>query len=306
MTQGKMPKWVQRELDDPAAEGGRNQQMIKVGPTLIRAGWDVDALVSLFSGIFPDLAESEIAKTCQSAARYAEAEGFTKLSKSAYIAKRRLLHGIEEREAQKLPAILQDYDWRWDDICAAGNGISETEGILQRRIFLETMFDPLDVLWVGEVHQSGEKEVRGRIRSFKHLFKTRDEWLAQPRIRGEFTSHCTFKPGTVSRAAENVAHRRYFVVESDALSLDEVGSVFNYLATERNFVLRAIVFSGKRSLHGWFEYDETLMCFDTLCATLRGLKCDPATPRPSQPVRLPGCIRRDTKLQQTLLLLTAS
>lgn len=159
------------------------------------------------------------------------------------------------------------------------------------------------MLWVGAVHQSGEKEVRGRVRSFKHLFKPQHEWLAQPRIRGEFTSHCTFKPGTVSRAAENVQHRRYFVVESDALGLDDVGAVFNYLATEKNFVLCAIVFSGKKSLHGWFEWNDQIQ-FDALCATLRGLRCDPATPRPSQPVRLPGCIRRDTKKQQTLLLLT--
>lgn len=108
---------------------GRNQQMIKVGPSLIRDGWSVDDLVELFQEMFPDLVEAEIVKTCQSAARYAEAEGFTKLSRSEYIARRRRLQGIEDAEARALPDVLRSYEWRWDEICLAGNGISEMEGI---------------------------------------------------------------------------------------------------------------------------------------------------------------------------------
>ena len=69
VTNKRVPRWVQREIDDPAPEGGRNQQMIKIGPSLIRDGWSVDDLVELFQEMFPDLPESEIAKTCQSAAR---------------------------------------------------------------------------------------------------------------------------------------------------------------------------------------------------------------------------------------------
>lgn len=300
----KIPKWIQRELDDPASEGDRNQQMIRVGPSLIRdCGFTLDSLVELFQGMFPDLSEGEVVATCRSAARYAAQGGRDQVSKSEYIAMRRRFSGVEARTARQLPGILADYPWTLGEIACAGGNLEEMAGIEQRRLFLSAMFNADDVIWIGNVYQSGEREKNGRIQSFKHHFKTRDEWLAQPTIRGEFTSHCTFLSGAISRCAETVSNHRYLVVESDRLTLDGSGAVFNWLATEQNFNLRAVVFSGGKSIHGWFDWPATI-AFDELCAILRGLSCDPATPRPSQPVRCPGCVRRDTKKLQSLLLLT--
>lgn len=290
-----MSNWIKRELDNPADEGGRNQQMIRIGPTLMRDhGYTFDSLVELFQGMFPELGEREITTTCRSAARYAAQEGHDRLSKSVYIARCRHLKRIESMASRQLPVVLKDFLWPLGDISDIQPELKEMAGVEQRRLFLSTMFGPDDVLWIGNVFQSGER--------YRHLFKTRDGWLEQPCIRGEFTSHCTFKHGTTSRCNEAVADRRYLVVESDRLTLDQSGAIFNWLATDGKLNLRAIVFSGGKSIHGWFDWPQGAD-FEELCAMLRGLSCDPATPRASQPVRLPGCIRHDSKKLQSLLLL---
>jgi hypothetical protein len=92
------------------------------------------------------------------------------------------------------------------------------------------------------------------------------------------------------------------VVESDLLTPDEVGAVFRHLREWHDLKLHAIVSTGGKSLHGFFEWPGDGVAADW-AAWLKGAKCDPSTLRPSQPVRLPGCIRGNTKRPQELLYL---
>jgi hypothetical protein len=184
---------------------------------------------------------------------------------------------LRNAAANALPRILEQY---------AGPVPKAPERSLQaqRRLFLTTLFQPHDVLWMGEV--------------FQKSFLTLEEWLKRPAIFGCFVSHCTFKPKSKSRCNDNVAERKYLVVESDELKPHEVMAVFRALEQHHGLTLRALVNTGGKSIHAWFKWEGDA---GDWAAVLKGYKCDPATLRPSQPVRLPGIIRPDTGRPQELL-----
>jgi hypothetical protein len=299
----KYPAWVKRELAHPKPEGGRNEQMIKVGPELLRCGHDVDSLFELFCDTYPDMAEREILGVAKSAAKYVGKED-KRIAKGDYMKWRHHLRDITRKTGTQFDKIMDEYRWLPDEFTLE---CSTWPLIDQRAIFLDRMFQQSDVLWIGMVWETGEREDRrGRMVNYRNHFKTVWEWMAQPNIKGEFTSHCVFKPGTNSRCNEQVERRCYVVVESDVLNVNQVGAVFNYLNASQDLKLRAIVSTGGKSIHGWFEWPSTAneSAMAEWGAMLAGLKCDPSVLRPSQPVRLPGCIRRDTKRPQNLLYLT--
>jgi len=171
--------------------------------------------------------------------------------------------------------------------------------IKQRKLFLSTMFDPDDIVWVGDEFESGPK--------YAHLNKFRKVkmWTGLDCISGEFVSHATFKEGTTSRDIASVEQRMYLVLESDKLRPVHLSSVAQYLISHYEMKLRAIVTTGGRrfhpdpGLHFWFAWDD--YDADEIGAVLQGYNCDPATLRASQPVRLPGCVRKNTGLRQELL-----
>ena len=194
-----------------------------------------------------------------------------------------------------LPQILIDYAWPYKTIRDSGEWAFRALSY-QRDAFLKRMFEPDDTIWIGEVWHSGDK----RPQNASH-FRTLSEWLKLPLIPWEFVSHCTFAPGSTCRCNDSVEDKKYLVVESDILSIDQVGAVFAYL-DDCGLPLQAVVSSGGRSLHGWFPWpgDPEI---DDWSAALEGLLCDVSTLRPSQPVRLPGIVRRNTGRPQELLYL---
>lgn len=136
------------------------------------------------------------------------------------------------------------------------------------------------VVWIGDVRESGP----GYGRNFRPV----SEWLALPRPPGPFTCPSIFKPGAYSRSKENILATPFLVVESDTLTKSEICAVFIWL---RQFLrLRAIVDTGGRSLHGWFNYPAPPVMAE-LKIILPVLGCDPAMFKPSQPCRLPGVSR---------------
>lgn len=303
-----LPEWLRDELDAPCAMGeGRNDQMIRIGPTLIKLGHDADSLFELFCDLYGDLDASqhrEVAAVCRQAVKYASKED-AQVMKGEWIERKKILN-LAAREARiALPQILVDFAWPLGEIGAKWMW-SKLSPIMQREGFLKTLFKDDDVIWIGQVWETGVREKNGREVNYANRFKTLREWLAigvPP--RSEFVSHCTFKTGTNSRCNESVWERKYMVVESDILSHDEVGAVFRYLSEHQKLTLRAVVTTGGKSIHGWFDWpkDANEETVAEWAATLQGLKCDPSTLRPSQPVRLPGTTRRDTGRPQELIWL---
>lgn len=287
-------------MEHPLAMGeGRNDQMIRIGPTLLRGGMDPEALEEKFHDMYPDIGPQQVREihACVKNCAKIAAQEQKVIDKSAYGKRKMQLDQLSIQARTALPGILEKYEWTEAEI-RGSNGIEWERASLtdQRRLFLSNLFESDDVVWVGAVWQTGKPKHKGR-------FMQCEQWLGMQRISGEFCSHCTFQPGSFSRSNENVAVRKFLVAESDVLTIDQVGAIFNYMATYHGLNLRAVVSTGGKSLHGWFDWpgDETL---DEWEARLKGWNCDPSTMRPSQPVRLPGVLRTSTQRPQELLYLS--
>jgi hypothetical protein len=139
-------------------------------------------------------------------------------------------------------------------------------------------------VWVGAVKDSG---------SHPKNFQLVEDWMKLTQPVGQFTTGAVFKSGTISRANDNVDVRRYLVVESDVLTKPEMGAVFQLLRDLFRMKLHAIVDTAGKSLHGWFESPVKHEWENQLKAFLVPLGCDPATFKPSQPVRMAGAKRED-------------
>jgi hypothetical protein len=265
---------VKYEIDHPADEGERNNQCIKMAPAFLRAGGTPQQLRDTLSEMHPDLDSSEIDNVVRSAAQYARLPA-TALTTEEVRRHRRLRNDA----ANALPRIIRNYARPAPQ--APKRGLRD-----QRLLFLTSLFDLDDVLWIGDITEK--------------KFLTLRLWLQERFIAGCFVSHSTFKPGSRSRSNKNVDKRKYFVVESDKLQHHEAMAVFFALETLHGLTPRALVSSGNKSIHAWFDWPEEGDQADWQ-AVLQGYQCDPANLRPSQPVRLPGIIRPDTGRPQELL-----
>jgi len=193
--------------------------------------------------------------------------------------------------------------------------------------------DWLPRIWVGYLEESGGSQ-------FAMNFKTRTEWLAARCPYGPQISVCVFKPYRTergerfslkdmgSRSKQWVLRKDYLVAESDVLSREQFGHVLHWI--KHRSVLRALVDTGGKSLHGWFELpgppelksppearwsrfsldawrkthpveskreDWEQAKFwrdrDKFLAILKGLTCDPNMFRWAATARLPGVERLD-------------
>ena len=97
-----VPDWVQYEIDHPAGEGERNNQCIKIGPAILRAGGTPQQLADILSDMHPDLDWSEIDNVVRSSARYARMDA-TALTNEEIRRRRRLFNDA----AIALPRILK-------------------------------------------------------------------------------------------------------------------------------------------------------------------------------------------------------
>jgi hypothetical protein len=98
----------------------------------------------------------------------------------------------------------------------------------------------------------------------------------------------------------NTGPRRFLIIEADRGSLDQQAAVIGHLATLAP--LAAVVFSGSKSLHGWFvckgTSEETLLRFMKYAVSLGA---DKRMWVPSQFCRMPDGRRSDGKGSEALL-----
>jgi hypothetical protein len=88
------------------------------------------------------------------------------------------------------------------------------------------------------------------------------------------------------------------VIESDSLPLEGFGNVVMFVAEHMKLELRAVVFTGGKSVHCWFDYNYLLFLGNThyhreTLAVLTGLGCDPKMFGLASTTRMPGCERMD-------------
>jgi hypothetical protein len=221
-------------------------------------------------------------------------------------------HALEEKARNSLPEILKQYKWNTFSIWTDKNGRSGEFGLVGAcDKFLEILFSPEEILWCGDPADTGQERHQSN-------FKTQKEWRNDLRkcwTVGRYTCASTFKPGTYSRANVNVAETKYLIVEGDHVlgktpetdaeklsNKNACGAIFNWLRMGAGLRLRAVVDSGNKSLHGWFDMP-TAEKLEELRVVLPAMGCDRAMFKPTQPARLAGLIRENGNEQRLLWIL---
>jgi hypothetical protein len=199
---------------------------------------------------------------------------------------------LKLRAEHSLPRILQQFPVALPDIWDASPVRLDYEARDDWKMHL-ALFDPGDVVWIGNVYDSGKHE-------HARNFRTAAEWVKESKAPGEFTCPATFKSNCNSRSNDNVLQRRFLVIESDQLSRVETLAIVQWC---RQFMrLRAIICTGSKSLHGWFDFPNE-KALAQLKVILPALQCDHQLFKPSQPVRLAGAWREERSRWQSLLWL---
>jgi hypothetical protein len=157
--------------------------------------------------------------------------------------------------------------------------------------FLEHMFEPTDFIWIGQPEMTGSY--------WPHNFQMVKHWEAKPPSPA-FKFICPNPIMGCDRKNENVAEYRHLVLESDTLTMLESRAMFEAVEDIFLLKLKAIVFSGNKSLHGWFAHPG-LPWLALHQPVLVALGFDPKVMIPSQCVRLPGTVNPKTGKMQSLL-----
>jgi hypothetical protein len=206
----------------------------------------------------------------------------------------RLKYRAEKSLAQIVSAHACDpYDlWEMSPIRLEGDAQEDWQLLLQ-------LYRSGDVLWIGDEKESARDDHDDAWKEHcATRFKTAVEWLnSEP--TGHHICPNLFKAGVYSRTAENITELRFLVVESDKLTKPESCGVLKWLS--KILRMRAVIDTGGKSLHGWFEYPDD-KAFKELKAILPGLGCDDALFQQAHTCRLPGPLR-DTGRRQHLTYL---
>ena len=210
----------------------------------------------------------------------------------ARIAERNRNERTRVKAMKSLPRILKKYRWTYDEILRDSPLDVKTEPENHWRLLL-CKFEPDDVVWIGDITDSGRPENVVN-------FRTVEKWLKCEYVPNKFVCPASFKNTSYARTNANIVARRFLVIESDVLKKDEVGAVFRWLM-KSGMKLVAVVDTAGKSLHGWFEFASCEKLLDELKLVLPALKCDPKLFTASQPVRLPGA-ERDGKYQRLIYL----
>lgn len=210
--------------------------------------------------------------------------------------------GMEAKARASLPEILKQFKWDLGEIDQKIKG--ETSSL-----FITRLFNIGDIVWLGEPEDSGNEN------KHRHHFETVKDWDMLAHLYGNpfhYTTASTYNPGSYSRSNANVLTTPYLIVEGDKVlgkepetneeklaNKNACGAIFNWLRSKCGLNLRAVVDSGNKSLHGWYDMPNPAK-FEELKIILPAMGCDRAMFKPSQPARLPGVIRNNGNEQKLL------
>jgi hypothetical protein len=196
-----------------------------------------------------------------------------------------------------LAKVLTKFRWTYSDIVADPLGAIclATHPVQSHWELMVALFKLDDIVWIGrDCWDTGKPGHRYR-------FRPAGDWLKKSICPGAYICPNTFKPSVYIRSNANIAERRFMVIESDTLDKNQIGAVFRFVAeTFEEMTIRAIVDTGNKSVHGWFDYPSS-SSLPLLRKLLAALNCDDAMFGPSQPARLPGIVRPETGRFQRII-----
>ncbi len=197
---------------------------------------------------------------------------------------------IQKTKASK-DEILKRYAWTMEDMARECPLLAEESNGDQWRKHLE-LYDPGDVIWMGDVEDTGSPIHAASWRPVK-------QWQYLPEPDGAFTCPSVFKRGIWSRANVNIVSTPYLVLEADAvlgvcetdeqkyLNKQASGAIFRWLREAVGLEIKQVVDSGNKSLHAWCKMP-TLDVVEELKIILPELGIDRASFKSVQPMRCPG------------------
>ncbi|MEA3207676.1 MAG: primase [Chthoniobacter sp.] len=241
--------------------------------------------------------------------------------------KQRKAKALALRASLSLGAIIDKFPWssaamRETSLPIPSVPIEEARAILR-------MFHADDIVWCGRFSHSIGSDDLVKAKADKpewfgevqRCFRPASEWLKESAMPGPRICPCAMKAGAMARSDGSVRARRFMVIEHDRLELAGQAAVLRWLMEAGGLKLRAVVFTGSKSLHGWFEcpvaaeLDEVKTVLsgvegmaprkagESQVRANPGLGYDPQSFIPSQPFRLPGWSHDKTHKQVRLLFL---
>lgn len=199
---------------------------------------------------------------------------------------------VETAKSKRDPIIARHW-WDAADVC--DNSPQRIDGPLVEldpRHFIVSLFPQDETIWTGEVFHSG-------VRHADH-WRTVASWQNAPSV-GPMISPATWKPGTVSRTAENVVTSPFTILDFDGFDgiaprtpseihrhVSDSMAVVRWIREKLEWHLAAIIWTGGKSLHAWFHTPPPHV-LQSLKVTATALGIDAGLiGRPEHPCRLPG------------------
>ncbi|MEJ6578437.1 MAG: hypothetical protein QNL68_01430 [Akkermansiaceae bacterium] len=213
--------------------------------------------------------------------------------------------------AAKRTELLAPYcsdDWRADYFHDSPLQLKPSHDA-QARQMIEWLFDPDDLLWMGDIRDSNRPVHRSNFRPAK-------EWLHVSQLHPRLSAG-TYREGSFSRSQANLVTSPYLIIESDDLIGHKPttaqereenqklnAALMRFLVDHFHLELRALIDTGGKSLHGWFSHpsQETTRALSKL---LDGLAIDKSVFNQSSslPLRAPGCLHETTGRRASLYYL---
>ena len=221
----------------------------------------------------------------------------------------RLLEAAQDRRAKanapaalkkRLRPYLKD-DWYLEFLDQSPIRFHDEETL--RHEFLLRLFYSDDILWLGkDRYQSGQPHHAAN-------FRTRDEWLKDKDLP-PLVAAGVFREGSISRGKDAVELSPYIVIECDEIGDTPAknkklsAALIRYAQKALGLILRAVIDTGNKSLHAWFDRPSQTD-FEALLKHADHFMIDPGLLEQCQhsPLRLPGAIHEKSNKPATLIYL---
>lgn len=216
---------------------------------------------------------------------------------------------LQTKARAAFPLLLDRYQWRFGEVWSRSPVPLRMKWGDQWRYFLRGVFPKDAIVWIGDLRDSG-------MPGHSDHFRARDEWLKCPELPGPRIAAAHFSPGSYSRCGESVEAIPLIVVEADEAigkkpeteaEVDANRSanlaILRWMREGVGLNLRAIIDSGNKSLHGWFDHPGQ-QALDDLARIAGQIGIDDLVRKPTQPLRLPGMKHEKGKRPSNLIWLS--
>jgi len=181
-------------------------------------------------------------------------------------------------------------------------------------LLLRTVFEPADLIWIGEMYKAGIMD---------DTIRTRDEWITYFENGGKTAPHIILNPlngmpaptksgeGNTLRGDANIKEYRYCLIEFDILTRED--QIRFWSAAKLPIV--ALIDSGGKSIHAWLEVSKLaqVSTSEQWATEIKGrlydriltpMGVDAACSNPARLSRLAGHYREEKGQYQRLLWLS--